>query len=121
MRSTFKQLTPRTDTALARVLGVTRAALRDWRRDFPMSAPATRDVAEWENFIAANALGSRSTGRQLTPRGTAAALVDLLMHAEVALGRAQLLVDARMPAHADRFLAARRRVAEILTPLFGIR
>lgn len=99
----------KTESALAKSLRVSRAALADWRKRYE-SAPRSRDVSEWEAFIAENGLGDRAPKRVGMPKGLRAFVEDRIAEGELAFGAAEIAIWQADPKLGEQFKAARKGI-----------
>jgi hypothetical protein len=98
------------ETALARELGCTRAAIAQWRRDH-LDAPMGRNVGEWREFLTVHRLGRKVRGS--AEWRAVAATQELLLGSEVALHAFERAMGTN-----QKKVAAVRQIRGRMAPLY---
>lgn len=106
-----------TESRLAIELGVTRAAIYGWRKDYP-DAPLGKDTEAWESFIERHALRQRSSSnlrRELHKEGE-----EHIAQAELEFARACGRVGKLSPKHYQIFDKERGKMLPQIERLYEI-
>lgn len=106
-----------TESRLAIELGVTRAAIYQWRKDYA-DAPLGKDTDEWKTFIERRGLRQRSTNNQRTSLHKDAE--EYLAQSELMLGWACGRVGKLSTQHTQQFDAEKRKMLPIFERLYDI-
>ncbi len=107
-----------TESELARRLGFSRAALRDWRERYLDAPGLDSEPQAWREFIHRNGLGV-APNREAPPDNRRE-ILDGLLSLETGLRAVRLKIAAALPAEDEPMRAVQETVAEALKPAYEI-